>query len=274
MQKMKAGFIGFLPMNDPSVDSYALLKTYGEIGYHGFELCDMLLHGDVSENLKRVQGYGLQPLTLGYMKAMGRDVPVSKLIENAHQLGVNRVTSFVGAAAMYRFKFTLTPPSYDDIMREIEEYEGVAKELAKEDIIFAFHNHDIELSMTFKGVPALSLMLANSEYLKIELDCGWVKYAGKDPVTVIKDIGSRLCALHIKDFAEGAVEQTRANGTVVMPRFTTPGTGLLNMRECLQAGVDLGLEWAVVEQDFQYNLTQKETLTAAYLNMKETGLVE
>ena len=36
----------------------------------------------------------------------------------------------------------------------------------------------------------------------------------------------------------------------------------------------MGIEWAIVEQDFMNNLTPAETLTCAYLNMKEIGLVE
>ena len=34
------------------------------------------------------------------------------------------------------------------------------------------------------------------------------------------------------------------------------------------------MDYAIVEQDFQFNLTEAETLRAAYLNMKETGFVE
>lgn len=274
MAKMKAGFIGFIPYGASETEYLEKLKSYSGLGYRGFELCEPLLKGDVSENLKLVQSFGMKPLTLGYMKAMGADVSVGSLIENAHKLGVNRVTSFVSVAALNRFGMRPEPATYDEVMREIEDYESVAKELAKEDIIFAFHNHDVELNISFRGVPILYLMMANSEHIKIELDCGWVKYAGKDPVAVIKDLGNRLCALHIKDMTPGTVEQKRPSGSVFMPRFTTPGTGILNMKECLEAGVELGLEWAVVEQDFQYNLTEKETLTAAYLNMKETGLVE
>ena len=60
----------------------------------------------------------------------------------------------------------------------------------------------------------------------------------------------------------------------MMPRFTAPGTGKLPLREVLKAGIEEGIEWAVVEQDFMNNLNQKDTLTAAYLNMKETGLIE
>ena len=41
-----------------------------------------------------------------------------------------------------------------------------------------------------------------------------------------------------------------------MPRFTTPGTGLLDLKGCLETASGMGMEWAIVEQDFQYNLTQ------------------
>jgi sugar phosphate isomerase/epimerase len=166
-------------------------------------------------------------------------------------------------------------PTYDEIMNEITSFEALAAELAKEGIHFVFHNHDAEFLTTYKGVPAYYLMAANSEHLKFELDVGWCTYAGCDPVRVIRELGDRLYALHIKDFAEGKVEQPLPNGGVnVMPRFTTPGTGKLDLAGCLKAGIEVGLDWAIVEQDFQYNLTQYETLTAAYLNMKETGYVE
>jgi hypothetical protein len=39
------------------------------------------------------------------------------------------------------------------------------------------------------------------------------------------------------------------------------------------AAAELGVEWAAVEQDQMYNLSPMESLTAAYLNMKETGRV-
>ena len=52
MKKMKAGFIGFMPFFDPSVDIYALLQSYAQLGYKGFEGGDMLLRGDYVENLK------------------------------------------------------------------------------------------------------------------------------------------------------------------------------------------------------------------------------
>ena len=34
------------------------------------------------------------------------------------------------------------------------------------------------------------------------------------------------------------------------------------------------IPYAIVEQDFQYHLTELETLTGAYLNIKETGFLD
>jgi len=277
MSKMKAGFIGFMPYGRTDVDLYALLESYAKLGYRGFENGDVLLRdGDPEENLKRVRSFGIEPLTIGYMKMPGRPAPtVAELIERAHKVGVNQVVTYVGVVAMHRFGMRKDKPTYDEVMKEIESFEALAAELSKEGISFAFHNHDAEFLTTYRGVPAFSLMAANTEHLKFELDVGWCTYAGNDPVRVIRELGDRLFALHIKDFVEGKVEQPLPDGRVnIMPRFTTPGTGKLDLAGCLNAGLELGLEWAIVEQDFQYNLTQYETLTAAYLNMKETGFVE
>ena len=95
-------------------------------------------------------------------------------------------------------------------------------------------------------------------------------YGGHDPVQFMKDVGPRLSAVHIKDFVEGEVK----NENNIMPRFTTPGTGLLPLKDCLAAAFDLGMDYAIVEQDFQNKVTELQTLTAAYVNMRETGFVE
>ena len=59
-----------------------------------------------------------------------------------------------------------------------------------------------------------------------------------------------------------------------MPRFTTPGTGHLNLKGVLQKALDMGIDYAIIEQDFMYNLDPLATAQAGYYNMKETGLVE
>ncbi len=50
------------------------------------------------------------------------------------------------------------------------------------------------------GVPVIYLMAANTQYLKFEVDCGWVTYADYDPINFMKGLGDRMTAVHIKDF--------------------------------------------------------------------------
>ncbi len=275
MKKLKVGFIGFMPFTAKGEEFYGYLKEYAEIGYKGFENGGALLRdGDSEENLTRVKGYGIEPIDIGLMSMPGRPEPsMDDIIRQANQLGVKRVVAFNNLASMYRFGGRPDAASYDEIMHEIEDFETKATVLKAEGIAFMYHNHDVEFTQCYRGVPQLQFIAANSENITFELDCGWATYAGADPVALIHQLGKRISALHIKDYVDKIVAY-RGMPNVMVPQFTTVGTGKLDLYGCLKAGLEEGQEWAIVEQDFQNNLTQKETLTAAYLNMKETGLVE
>ncbi len=264
-EPMKAGLIGFTPRG---CDVFATLESYAKAGYSAFEGADALFQGDPKENLKRVEAFGMKPLAVHIN--IGGEYDLDEIIRRAHTVGVNRAACYCGVAGAYRFGGRPTPPTLDDILRECEEFESVAKKLKAEGIVLSFHNHDAEFKQVLNGVPVIYHMLANTETLTFEVDCGWVLYGGHDPVQFMKDVGPRLSAVHIKDFVEGEVK----NGNNIMPRFTTPGTGLLPLKECLETAYDLGIDYAIVEQDFQYRVTQLQTLTAAYINMRETGYVE
>ncbi len=275
MSKMKAGFIGFMPFGTKGDDYYRLLEEYAALGYKGFEHGSGLFsEGNPEENLARVRTYGIEPVCMGYMAMPGRPKPdLGELAEKAHRIGVTRVVTYNSVAAFHRFGFKKEVPTYEEVMAEIEEFERVATFLKGEGLQFMFHNHDAELKLTYEGKCSLERMLENTENLSFELDTGWVTYAGYDPVKLIHRMGKRIGALHIKDYREGAVPNPQAP-QYPQPKFTTPGTGKLDLYGVLEAGAAIGQEWAIIEQDFQNNLTQKETLTAAYLNMKETGFVE
>lgn len=267
MNKLKAAMIGFLPQD---ADPYQTLETYSKIGYRAFEGGGLLLKGDVAENRKRVEAMGMEPISISC--GGGEDTDIAQLIRDAHAVGVKQVTCYGGIGCAYRFSNDAPAPTMDALLREAERFEKIAQELKKEDLHFCFHNHDIEFTYTLNGIPMYWLMAANAPSLQFELDVGWVTFGGQDPVTVMKTLGDRLYAMHVKDFTEGEVPREDGHPKI-MPRFTTPGTGLLNLKGCLETACEMNIPYAIVEQDFQYNLTQLETLTAAYYNMKETGFV-
>ena len=266
---MKAGFIGFLTpeMGGP----YKVLETYARAGYSAMEIGDMLLQGDVKENKKRLEDMGLTTITTF---CTGADDDPAALIKKAHALGVSYATNYILSVAAHRFKDRPDAPDYDEFRRELEKMDKLAGELKKEGIQLLFHNHDADLTTCYHGVPALYLMSEYTENLDFELDTGWATYAGHDPLVVLRDLGERVRMIHVKDFVEGAVPKEGKYGAHTMPRFTTPGTGKLNLRGVLQAAKEMNLPYAIVEQDFQYHLTELETLTGAYLNIKETGFLD
>lgn len=280
MEKMKAGFTGFNPRN--GVDYYETLKTYAEIGYKGFEGGNVLFNGDFDENLKKIQAIGIRPLCVGIGNL--KTANAAEIAEKAHKIGVNRAATYHSCLAAWRFHDIPECPDYDAYMKEVEMMEALAKELAKEDVMFTFHNHDTEFFTYFGDKNAFFHMVDNTEYLKFELDVGWVQYAQNDPVKVMNKLGKRLGALHVKDYAIGNSYDRNPDGTPITkpgaptsegrPLFTTPGTGVLKLADCLETACELGIDYAIVEQDFMRNLSMKDTLTAAYLNMKECGFVE
>lgn len=267
MTKMKAAMIGFLPQG---ADPFPVLESYAKIGYRAFEGGDVLYKGDVKENLARVHDFGMEPLSIYYSGA--EDVDVNQLIDRALTIGVKQVTNYCGVAGSFRFSNTAPEATMDLILREAEKFERVAQALNKEGLTLCFHNHDAEFVQYLDGRPVIEHMLENAPSLKMEVDVGWVTYAGCDPVAFMKSLGDRFYAMHVKDFTLGHVGRPDGH-PASMPRFTTVGTGVLKLAECLKCASEMGITHAIVEQDFQYNLTQLETLTAAYYNMKETGYV-
>ena len=63
MEKLKAGFIGFMPFGASMDETFKVLEKYAAIGYKGVEMGDMFLrNGDPAENLARLKDLGMEPL--------------------------------------------------------------------------------------------------------------------------------------------------------------------------------------------------------------------
>ena len=291
MNNLKAGLIGFLPMGAPMDEVFARLKNYAEIGYKGVEMGDMFLRsGDPDENLARLRDLGMEPLSTSLPMGGAPDVSdVPEINQKAHKLGVHRAACMGSAMRLHVIGMRVQElfPSYDESMKELEGLEAVAKELAKEGIDVSFHNHETEFLTFYNGEAWFDLMVKNSEYLKFELDAGWALYGHRNPVKVMDMLGDRLCAIHIKDYMEGNVprksrplpgmdteKRYQFSTPMNFPNICAPGAGKLPTYDILEKAVAMGLDYAIIEQDFQKILTQEESVLLAYLLMKETGFVE
>ena len=140
----------------------------------------------------------------------------------------------------------LVVPSMTEADRETPEaLRATAADLAtfaaaagERGLRFAYHNHDFEFA-ALDGSTVWSILLdALPPEVDIELDVYWAAFAGEDAVALIRELGTRVRLLHMKDMASGPDR-----------RDAPPGEGILPWADIVTAARTVGVEWYVVEQD-------------------------
>jgi sugar phosphate isomerase/epimerase len=110
-----------------------------------------------------------------------------------------------------------------------------------------YHNHNFEFRV-YDGVIAYDQLLSSSdkELVKMELDCFWITFAGKDPVDYFHRHLGRFPLLHIKDLKPGYKPTTASpEGNP----FTEVGSGVIDWKRIFKAAPDAGVKHYYVEQD-------------------------
>lgn len=166
---------------------------------------------------------------------------------------------YVGLGAM--------PPEYaksaEGYVKFAKEASEIARVLADNGLRFIYHNHNFEF-MKFDGVTGLEILLneTDPEVFDFEIDTYWVQAGGASPVEWIKKVKGRMKVVHFKDMG------VDSNRQQVM---TEVGEGNLNWPDIIDACVETGVEWAMVEQD----VCQRdpfESLAISLNNLKKLGL--
>jgi sugar phosphate isomerase/epimerase len=276
MSKLKAAWIGFA---EEGLDPFAGFKKYAEMGYRAMDGDLSRLPGDREENFKRFRDLGLSCLCIwsAPMQDLVKDEEaIKETIERANfyqikniNIGWSTVISSFGEGYGHN-------GTYDSMMRDIDIMNKLVKRFAREGFCPQYHNHYQEFTVTYKGVSVMDYFLSQIDpQLKIKLDVGWVYAGGLDPVEYMEKIRDRLGLLHVKDFTDRILPRyLTGSDTASDFGFTSAGTGKLDLKGILQKAGELGVEYAIAEQDRVRHLSWADSLRCAYLNMKETGFLE
>src|SRR5271167_2439693 len=127
---------------------------------------------------------------------------------------------------------------------------------------YAYHNHFMEFVDLGHGVVAYDVLLKETdpELVAFEIDCGWMKVAGHDPVHYFRTHPHRFPMIHVKDFLV-AGQKDAAPGT----RFGTElGHGFIDYRPIFAASKHKGLKYYFVEQEAPF--TRMSPMDAAQVN--------
>jgi sugar phosphate isomerase/epimerase len=250
--KIKLGLIPLIIKDEVAADLWGTIEKVAAIGYLGIE-GGHLLEGDVKANRERLEALGMQVAAVG-VKKDDLSERLDEVAERALALGSRYLVTYYNAC-----------DDLDQWKTDIAFYDGIGKRCRAHGLTFCYHNHDHEIRTIHGGKRALDVMLEESdpEHLALEMDVAWVQFGGADPIEFLRERAERTPLLHLKD-----LEDLEERG-----RFTSIGTGLVDIEGVLETAVEVGVDWAIVEQDRPNNLTPMDSVRASYLNLKEWGWV-
>jgi sugar phosphate isomerase/epimerase len=108
---------------------------------------------------------------------------------------------------------------------------------------FTYHNHNFEFADAGGGATGYDVLLRETDpqLVKFEIDCGWMIFAGHDPVTYFKKYPHRFPMIHVKDFLPPP-----SSGPM---RGAELGRGTVDYKPIFAAASKAGLQHYFVEQE-------------------------
>lgn len=230
-------------------DFAGTMKKVREMGYEYVEPAG--LYGIPAAEFRRV-------LEENGLRAICAHVPIMELISDLDRTLADYRTIGCEYLAIPYLPEEMRPgtPGFAETLRQIERIGRSSKALG---MPLLYHNHDFEfvkmedgsfgLDYLYRAIPA--------DLLQTELDVCWVKVAGQDPAAYIRRYAGRSPIVHLKDYVgEKSAhmyeligmeqEKTEAPSTFA---FRPVGYGIQDFPPILEAAVESGAQYVVVEQD-------------------------
>jgi sugar phosphate isomerase/epimerase len=157
--------------------------------------------------------------------------------------------------------------SPEGFRRAAATFNTWGKEVQKQDMRFAFHNHNYEFQ-DLKGTTGFDILVKETdpELVWLELDTYWITQAGRDPVLLLNQLGKRVRMLHLKD-RKADVPTSQVLDDSAM-HFTEAGNGTIAFKPLLALAQKLGIEYYFVEQD-ESDKSPMDSLKISYMFLRK-----
>ena len=249
-------------------DFYGTLKQVKSFGYDGVEFAG--LYDNEPEAVKKM----CQELELIPISA---HVPVQQLMEDME--GTIEAYRTIGC------KYVVIPslpeelrPGHEGFQTLIDFMKVLGKALADKGMVLQYHNHDFEF-MKIDGEYALDILYkeVGPELLQTQLDTCWVNVGGEEPSAYVRKYAGRTPTIHLKDFVGQksnnmykliGVDADQKQEATEGFAFRALGRGKQNFPAIVQAGIEGGAAWFIVEQDMAtegFTPMQSIEISAKYL---------
>lgn len=254
--------------DDMQADFYGTLKKVKAFGYNGVEFAG--LYGkDPLEVKKMCEEIGLIPIS-AHVPFAGLMADMEAAIECYHKVGCKYVV-VPGLAEEYR-------PGHEGFRTVIEGVKQIGAALKKYGMVLQYHNHDFEF-VKLGGKYALDILYeeVGPDLLQTQLDTCWINVGGENPVDYVRKYAGRTPTVHLKDFvghksenmyALIGIDEDEKKVTAGKFEFRPLGKGVQNFPAIIEAAIEGGAGWFIVEQDspsMGYTPLECAEVSATYL---------
>jgi sugar phosphate isomerase/epimerase len=194
---------------------------------------------------------------------------LGKAFEQAHVLGATYVVagSLIGpivAATKTKIEGT-SGMSTEEAKHTADIANRIGEGAKRAGLQFALHNHDREFVDLGNGEVGYDIVWSESDpaLVQFEIDCGWMMFAGRNPVDYFKKYPGRIPLIHVKDFL--AKQNANAASMTEGMRGSELGRGTVDYKPILAAAKQAGVKHYFAEQEGPFSrMSQLEAAKVAY----------
>lgn len=277
---MKKGKIGVqMMMVKPQVEQYGMyevLKKLHEMGFHYVEVSQLVMDEDAVSQMKRAcEDFGMKISSLScslrpFEGSIGK-LPVDTLENDFDKIvsDCKTLNCTILRIGMMQFSYADSPEHMIEMAKLFDDY---AQRLHEHDIDLYYHAHNFEFAK-YQGKPLLTHMMEQTKYLGFELDSHWMWRGGVDPVAYLRSFKGRVRMQHLKDYKVVLPDVSQFDAHVFgdVEHFAEVGEGMLDMPAIIEAGLESGSEYFMIEQDETYGRDVYESLAISRDNLIKMG---
>ena len=280
---MEKGLIGIqmstIKKKVDELGAYETLKACAEMGYHCMEVSQIPMTAEnVSGMRKACREFGIKiAANTAALEPMAPGMPGEYLVSD-----FDKIVEDCKALDTNMLRIGMLPitcmGSREKAVDFVKRADEMAERLGEHGIDLYYHNHHVEF-VKYDGQYLLDIIRDNTKKMGFELDIHWIHRGGENPVEFIRRYAGRIRLLHLKDYriarlpvpGEGFDMKAFFADFFNLVEFAEVGEGNLPIRECIEAGLDGGSEYFLIEQDDTYGRDPFESLKISRDNLIAMG---
>lgn len=152
----------------------------------------------------------------------------------------------------------------DGYTQFVEEFNPIAKTLKDNGFYFMYHNHNLEFARhEGENITVFEKLLQDfdSSIFGVTLDTYWVQISGGNVSSYIRKLKGRVPCIHLKDLA---LQLNGERCCDCKPIMAPVGWGNMDFDAIIEASLESGVEYALVEQDNCYGEDPFDCLKKSY----------